>query len=235
MRNYFLVWVLMLFSVSITAQEKLPDSVITKAFRFLKNGDEAGYLSLFPNRHQHEKILLSLSNSPEHDSIISESLRNQSEEEYNNSMQPFYLSIFRQVIKTGEERGINWSRVKLNRFEIDSKFLKFRKNHRNGIIYFSDSTEYYKLRFNEVSLSPEDGWVGIVFSHLSGKDWDKEIEPFEEFIGDSTVIIEDDIEVRDVIMTNVSEREPPPPPPPPAKPKKKIVVKEVPKNPKKKS
>lgn len=233
MRNYLLGSALLCFSLYAPAQEKHPDSVITKAFRYLQHGNEAAYLRLFPNRTQYEKIHTSILGSPENDSIIKASLGDLSDEVYNTSILTHYSDVFKEVEKIGKEMGIDWSAVHLNRYEFDARSLKYMKNHRMGIIYFSDSREYYKLRFDEVFFSPGDGWLGIVFTHLSGKDWDKEIVPYSDMPeGDTT----EHVEVRDVIMTTVSEKEPPPPPPPPpAKPRKKTGGKDVPKNPKSKS
>lgn len=238
-KKFILLFVVYFSIQSINAQVSNPDTMIHKLFASLKAKDEKAFVAMYPNASQMQTLVRAvmdatmrteemqqmMAQNPQTkgmslDSIINAQVASLSKPEVVEQMQKGFGKSFQQIIKKGEQKGVNWSHAKLTHYTFDTTapatvkgiaaLVGLGYKNMKGIIDFTSDDSAYQLSFDKIiSIPKEDGWFGGEFQQLIRKG--------ESFAAN------DDIEVKDEIVTTTEKVIPPPPPP--AKPKVKAKSK----------
>ena len=234
-RLFFLSCAVLLMKSS-HAQISSPDTMVHRIFTSLKNKDEKGFVALFPNQEQMTKMMSKLMaglvteiakmDTTNKKEIRQDDLNEMMLEQMKSKTKPEELTKeyerfgknFRDIIKKGEQRGINWNNITLLKYTYDTIAMKDEMavklfgtagmKSMKGQLFFTSADTIYQVSFKETMYLPEErGWYGAELYRLKTEN--------EK--------LTDDIETKEITLESIEEDVPPPPPPPPSKPKTKKV------------
>lgn len=172
MKLIMTISLVILFAAS-DAQIKDKDAMVKKIFTVLQQKDKEGFVRLFPDAATSKIFLVKIlgeESSAERDELLA-SLTD-------SSMQSEFRETFSQVIKQGEERGIDWAQTKLISYLADSSTEEHTKMPKlNGKIYFNAGKKEYFMVYDEVIWFEGLGWYGVDIGRIDEKS--KEYKPDE--------------------------------------------------------
>ena len=236
-RLLFLSFAVLLIKSS-HSQISSPDTMVHRIFTSLKNKDEKAFVALFPNQEQMTKMMSKLMaglvteiakmDTTNKKEIKQDDLNEMMLEQMKSKTKPEELTKeyerfgknFRNIIKAGEQRGIDWKSITLLKYTYDTIAMKDEMavklfgtdgiKSMKGQLFFTSADTTYQLSFKETMYLPEEGgWYGAELYRLRTEN--------EK--------LTDDVEIKEVTIESMSDEPPPPPPPPPAKSKTKTKLK----------
>jgi hypothetical protein len=216
-----------LCSTHARAQEKDADLMIQKIWTVVKNGDEQGYVKLFPDYQQTMTFFRGMAkniNDSAAGAKLEQYISNFTEKVYQDELVSSVTKDFSQFLVSTRKKGID-----LNALSFDHSVYEIVKEGQLGIntktlqgtIFLKNDTAEYELSFSQsIWLEANEGWYGAMLGRIKKKgeqDHITEVMPTEEIVNDTLVSLTE-VEV------------PPPPPPAPAKEvkKKKVTTKSSP-------
>jgi hypothetical protein len=167
------------------AQVKDKDAMVRKIFTVLQQKDKEGFVKLFPDAATSKKILVK----------IMAGQRNEELEEILNSitdssMQQEFRETFLEIIKKGEEKGIDWSQTHLISFLADSTTeLETKMPKLNGRIYFNAGQKEFFMIYDEVIWFEELGWYGVDIGRIDEKSKENDPEEIERNLDDDSAMM----------------------------------------------
>jgi len=202
---------------SAHAQVSNADSMIHKIFTTLKNKDEKAFVALYPNAKQFSSFMRIMmeqmmnseqmqqmmamdekSKNMNIDSLINTEVNKLTNPEAFAKMEQSFATKFKEIIKNGEDKGINWNDAKLATHTIDStntlgnememlQTVGFKAI--KGVIDFRSSGKDYHMSFDKIMFIPsEGGWYGGEFPQVALKS-ESLIPPPDEMMATDSVAV----------------------------------------------
>jgi hypothetical protein len=167
------------------AQQKDKEAMINTVFSVLKNGDEKGFINLFPDaavtKEVLEKIFTALDTSGK--GGASEMMNSIMEKITDSALQEEYREQFNKTNRKAKAKGINWSSANLVSFTADS----VRTNEEGldagkltGKIYFTTDSGSYFMAYKNVIWLDGRGWYGVTVDRIDEKSKEMEEEKFDD-------------------------------------------------------
>ena len=138
------------------------DTLVQTLFFSLKNKDEKAYMKIFPSyqetrnmfRKSVEKMKDNATAAPagiNMDSVLDAEFSKFTEETYKTEIQEALKKSFQSVLKQGEEKGLNWNRIELASYRLDTiKETDMNLSSVKGILNIKDSAREYEVFFTDV-------------------------------------------------------------------------------------
>jgi hypothetical protein len=181
---------LLLFVSSISvsfvsiAQKKDKETMINTFFSVLKNGDEQGFVNLFPNAAITKEILVKIMAAADSSgSKMPEEMMNSIFEKLtDSSLTEQYRQQFSKINRKASAKKINWPAASLVSYTADS----VRSNEEgidlaklSGKIYFTSDTGSYFITYENVIWIDGKGWYGVSVNRIDEKSKELEEEDFD--------------------------------------------------------
>jgi hypothetical protein len=209
-----LVLVLCVGQLTASAQEKNPDSLIRKIFNAISNGDKASFLKTFPDYNQMRRIISEVMSKADTLALEKEyrdHLAGFTEEMFRFQLLPEFEKEYNKILAQLKEKAIRPEKMKFIHAEYASRNLSelgMPQVIANGKIYFRVDTTQYVLPFSDMIWSEDlQGYFGVSLKPFRGR-WEPDFEEME-----TELSALDSVEIRDVIIQSVQEKDAPPPPP----------------------
>lgn len=199
------------------SQEKNKEVMIKKIFAVLADGDEQGFVYLFPDAAILKDFMVT-------------TLSNDSAAKYDTELKAFLSAMddstmqidiredFHKYIRSGENHGVNWSKAAFVSFTADSVMTEedgMKAPILKGKIYFDVGDVNYFLAYNQVIWFDNKGWYGVSIDRIDlksreyeeiGYDWDGKPVDTALMVMDSVVAV---TTVADTNMTVITAEKPP--------------------------
>lgn len=208
-RNVLFFALSICLGTGLYAQEKDKDAMVRKVFTIMKNGDEQGFVKLFPDAAVTKAFIKETfirdSSMAGMKDMMDAFLAKITDEE----LQKEYREDYRRARKYAEVANIDLSKAIYVSHTADSakdEDDEMLVSKLSGKIYFTVDTANYFMRFNNIIYFDNQGWYGVNIRRIDKKS--NEFEPDMPPPMEESVSVE---EVKDTVEM------PPPPPPPPAK------------------
>jgi hypothetical protein len=158
------------------------DTLVQTLFFSLKNKDEKAYMKIFPSyqetrnmfRKSVEKMKDNATAAPagiNMDSVLDAEFSKFTEETYKTEIQEALKKSFQSVLKQGEEKGLNWNRIELASYRLDTiKETDMNLSSVKGILNIKDSAREYEVFFTDVLFfEDEQKWYGASLNKIVRK------------------------------------------------------------------
>lgn len=210
---------LAIFLISQTpsfGQEKNKEVMVKKIFAVLADGDEQGFVYLFP-----DAVILK--------EFMTKTLSKDSAAKYDTELKAFLFAMddstmqidiredFHKYIRMGETHGVDWTKAVFVSFVADSVMVEedgMKAPMLEGKIYFDVEGVNYFLAYNQVIWFNNKGWYGVSIDRIdlknreneeAGYDWDGRGVDTTLMVMDSVVAV---TTVADTNMTVIAEEKP---------------------------
>ena len=199
------------------SQEKNKEVMIKKIFAVLAEGDEQGFVYLFPDAAILKDFMIT-------------TLSKDSATKYNTELMAFLSTMddstmqidiresFNKYILLGENHGVDWSKAAFVSYTADSIMTEengMKTPMLEGKIYFDVGDVNYFLAYNQVIWFENKGWYGVSIDRIDlksreneeiGYDWDGKPIDTTLMVMDSVVAV---TTVADTNMTVITAEKPP--------------------------
>lgn len=158
------------------------DTLVQTLFFSLKNKDEKAYMKIFPSYQQTrnmfrksvEKMKDNATAAPagiNMDSVLDAEFSKFTEETYKTEIQEALKKSFQSVLKQGEEKGLNWNRIELASYRLDTiKETDMNLSSVKGVLNIKDSAREYEVFFTDVLFfEDEQKWYGASLNKIVRK------------------------------------------------------------------
>jgi hypothetical protein len=181
-RTLTLLSLIAVFCTTTYSQEKNSAVMVKKIFSSLQRKDEKAFVRLFPDAATMRAFIQKIYAS---DSLVNgneDVLHDLTARITDSSMREKFINSFRDIISTGEKKGVDWSEAKFVSYLADSTFeTESRTSVLNGKIYFTSNKKDYFLSYGQIIWFDKLGWYGVEVDRIDEKY--KENDP-EEFVWD---------------------------------------------------
>lgn len=202
---------LLVISAAASGQEKDKDVMIKRIFAVLKNGDEDGYVKLFPDAAVTKEFILGMFKKDTSKEASAEMLNAFFEKLTDEELEQAYRREFKRTIKLASSNGIDLSKSTLVSYSADSATKEdesLKASMLSGKIYFTVGDSACFMSYRDIIWFENKGWYGIHIYRIDRKSLENEPDPILE---------EEYIDSVNIATVDTMVAEPPPPPPPPKK------------------
>lgn len=199
------------------SQEKNKEVMIKKIFTVLAEGDEQGFVYLFPDAKIIKKFMIEkLANDTANGNA--DEMKDFLDGFVDSSMQIELGNDFNKYILLGENHGVNWSKAVFVSYTADSITTEengMKAPMLEGKIYFDVGDVNYFLAYNQVIWFDNKGWYGVSIDRIDlksreseevGYDWDGKPVDTTLMVMDSVVAV---TTVADTNMTVITAEKSP--------------------------